>query len=66
MDGRGQAAVDAVAAILHGNHTGGPAAGNHGNGLAAVAAQGKQKAVELRVIGIDALDDILTALLGIG
>ena len=61
MDGCGKTGVDAVAAVLHGDHAGGPAAGNNGNGLAGVAAQRKQEAVEFLVIGVDALDDILTA-----
>ena len=61
MNGGSQAAVDAVAAILHGDHAGSPAAGNDGNGLAGIAAQGKQEAVELLVIGVDALNNILPA-----
>ena len=61
MDGSCQSAVDAVAAIFHGNHTGGPAAGYDGNGLTGVAAQGKEKTVEFRVIGVDALDDVFPA-----
>ena len=61
MDGCGKTGVDAVAAVLHGDYTGGPAAGNDGNGLTGVAAQRKQEAVEFLVISIDALDDVLPA-----
>ncbi len=61
VNGCSQTAVNAVAAILHRDHAGGTAAGNDGNGLAGVAAQGKQKAVELLIIGIDTLDDVLPA-----
>ena len=61
MDGGSQPGVNAVPAVLYGHHASGPAAGNNGNGLAGVAAQRKQKAVELLVIGVDALDDVLTA-----
>ena len=61
MDGGSQPGVNAVPAVLYGHHASGPAAGNNGNGLAAVAAEGKQKAVELLVIGVDALNNILPA-----
>ena len=53
-----QLGVDVVAPILDGNHAAASAPGNHGDGLAAVAAQGEEEGVQLLVIGVDALDNV--------
>ena len=61
-DDRGrQLIVYVVSAVLNGNRAATSAAGNHGHGLAAIAAQGEQKAIEFFVIRFDPLDDIFFA-----
>ena len=61
----GQLFVDIVSAILDGNRAATPAAGYHRDGLAAVAAKGKQKGIQLFVIGVDAADDIFLSFLNL-
>ena len=53
-----QLVVDVVASVFDGNGTAASAAGNNGDGLAAVAAQGEQETVQLRVAGVDAGNDV--------
>ena len=65
-DGLGQLPVDAVAGILDGYGQTAPPLGDHRDGLAAVAAQGEQKAAELRIIGTNALNNIFFSCLGRG
>ena len=59
MDGGGQTAVDAVASVLHADHAASPSAGNHGNGFAGIAAQGKQEGIEFLIIGFDTNNGML-------
>ena len=56
-----QLIVDVVSGILDGNGTAAPAAGDHRDGLACIAAQGKQKAIELFVIRFDPFHCVLLA-----
>ena len=53
-----QLIIDIISSILDGNHTSASAAGDHSDGLATVAAQGKQKAVQLLVVGLDLPNNI--------
>ena len=53
--------IDAVAAILDGEHTAAPTPGNNRHRLAAVTAKGKEKGIQVFVIGFDALDDVFPA-----
>ena len=50
--------VDAISAILDGNNATTFATGNHRNGLATVAPQGKQKRIQFIIICFDPLNDI--------
>ena len=63
QNGLSQLLVDVVSAILDGDDTTTPLVGDYSDGLAAVAAQGKKKAVQILVIGVDALDDVFLAFL---
>ena len=56
-----QLIVDVVSGILDGNGTAAPAAGDHRDGLACIAAKGKQKAIQLFVIRVDPLHCVLLA-----
>ena len=60
----GQQIVDIIPTILDGNGTTTPTTGNHGDGFAAVTAQGEQKSIQLFVIGLDGFYDILFANIG--
>jgi hypothetical protein len=53
-----QLLVDAVSAILDGHHTSASAAGDHGNGFAAVATQRKQERIQFLIVGFNAPDDV--------
>ena len=56
-----QFVTDGVAAVLDGNDAGTPAAGNDGDGLPDVAAQGKQEGVHLLIVRVDGADEIFLA-----
>ena len=62
-DGLAQLIVDAVAGVLDGHGQAAAATGDHGDGLAAIAAQGEQKAAQLLVVGGHILDPIFLACL---
>ena len=57
--------VNAVPTVLYGDHAASPAAGNRGDGLAAVTAQREQECIQILIIGFDSLNNILFALDGI-
>ena len=57
-DGLGQLGVDIVAPVLDGHGAAASAAGNYGDGFAAVATQGKQESIQFLVVSFNALDDI--------
>ena len=57
-NGLRQLVVDVVSAVLDGNGAAASAAGDHRDRLAAVAAQGKQKSVQLFIVGFDPLNDV--------
>ena len=57
--------VDIVSAVLDGDYTAVLQVRDDCDGLARVASKGEQKGVELLVIGLDALDDVLLAFLGL-
>ena len=61
-----QLIVDVVSGILDGNGAAAPAAGDHRDGLACIAAQGKQKAIEFFIVRFDPLNDVLLAFLRSG
>ena len=61
QDGGSQLVVDVVPAVLDGDHTAAPAAGDDRDGFAAVAAQRKQKRVQLLILGDDVPDDVFLA-----
>ena len=50
LNGSCQLIVDAVSAVLNGDHTGASAAGDHGNGLPSVAAQRKQEGIQFFIL----------------
>ena len=62
-DGLGQLIVNAVSAILHGYYAAALPAGYHRNWFAAVAAQRKQKRIQILVLGFNAGNDVLFSLL---
>lgn len=63
-DGFSQQIVDAVSAVFDGNYAAVFLAGNNGYGFAAVASEGKQKSVQLFVVGLDPLNDIFFGFFG--
>ena len=58
-DGLGELIVDVVAGILNGYSAALSPAGDYGDGLTAVTAQGEQKRIQLLIISFDPLNDIL-------
>ena len=58
-DRRRQLVVDAVSSVLYRDGAAAPPAGNHRNGLAAVTPQGKQKGIQLRVLGFNPRNGVL-------
>ena len=62
--GLGEIAVNVVSAVLYGDNTAAASVRDHGDGLATVAAERKQKRVELGVIGFDAFDNVFLSFLG--
>ena len=65
QDGLSQLVIDAVAPVLNGYGAAPPAPGDHGDGRSGITAQGKQKGVQLLVVGIDTANGIFLAFLGI-
>jgi len=65
-DSCSQLIIDIVSAVFDGNGATAPSAGDHRNGLAAVAPQREQKGIQLFVIGLDGPDNIFFAKLGSG
>ena len=61
LNGSCQLIVDAVSAILNGNHAGASAPGDHGDRLTAVAAQRKQKCIQFFVFCCNISNSILSA-----
>ena len=59
-----QLIIHVISAVLDGNSTAAPSAGNDRNRFSAVAAQGKEKGVEGFVAGTDPVDQIFFAQLG--
>jgi hypothetical protein len=58
-----QLIINIVSSVLDGYSAISSAAGYHRNGFTTVAAKGKQEAIELLVIGLDALDDVFLTFL---
>ena len=58
-DRRRQLVVDAVSSILYRDGAASSPARNHRDRLAAVAPQGKQKGIQLRVLGFNSRDGVL-------
>ena len=54
-----QLVADGVAAVLDGDDTGPPAAGDDGDGLPRIAAQGEQEGIQLRIVRLNGMDHIL-------
>jgi hypothetical protein len=65
LDGGSQLVVDIVSAVFDGYGAAAFSAGNHGNGLAAVAAQGEEEGIQFLIVGIDPPDNIFFSLFGI-
>ena len=61
QNGLCQLVINAVAAVLDRDDAGLAPTGNDGDRFAAVAAQRKEKSVQLLVIGIDLFDDVFFA-----
>ena len=60
-----QLIVDAVSCVFDGDHAAASAAGDHGDGLAAVAAQREEERVEFFVVGQDLLNDVFFTFFGV-
>ena len=58
-DGRRQLIVDAVSSILHRDGAASPPTGNHRDGFAAVAPQGKQEGIQLLVLRFNPRNGVL-------
>ena len=60
FNGSCQLIVDAVSAVLDGDDAGASAAGDHGDGFSAVAAQREQEGIQFIILCGDVIDQIFS------